>query len=44
MSLIERRRERRVGFGGPKGRPKTWKLVLGLLLVLYMIWYLGRYT
>ena len=44
MSLIEIRRDRRTGYGGPKPRPPTWKLVLGLLLVLYMIWYLSRYT
>lgn len=43
MSLIDIRRERRRGFGGPTRPPRTWKLVLTLLVVLYMIWYLSRY-
>jgi len=42
MSLIEKRRERG-RFPRPK-RPKTWKLVLGLALVLYIIWRLSAYT
>lgn len=43
MSLLNLRRERRrEGFGGPKGSPTLWKLILGLVLVLVLFWYLGR--
>ena len=42
MSLIEIRRERKMGAGGPTRPPRLWKMVLAFLLVIYMIWYLSR--
>ena len=42
MSLIEIRRERRQGAGGPVRPPRLWKMLLTLAVVLYLIWYLGR--
>lgn len=42
MSLIEIRRERKAGMGGPARPPRLWKLALALIVVLYMIWYLSR--
>jgi hypothetical protein len=42
MSLIEIRRDRKRGMGGPTRPPRLWKLALALILILYMIWYLGR--
>lgn len=42
MSLIELRRERRKQGGGPTRPPRTWKLILGLAFVVFMLWYLNR--
>lgn len=42
MSLIRQRRERVGGMGsGPRRPPPTWKLLLGLALVILAIWYLS---
>jgi hypothetical protein len=42
MSLIEIRRERKQGMGGPTRPPKLWKLLVALAAVVYTIWYLTR--
>lgn len=42
MSLIRIRRERRDGAAGMKKPPALWKLVALLILVIILIWYLGR--
>jgi hypothetical protein len=43
MSLIRTRRDRRALGSGAKKPPSAFRLVLLLLLVLGLIWYLGRY-
>jgi len=42
MSLISIRRERRQEAGGPTRPPRLWKLLIGLAIVVYLIWYLSR--
>lgn len=42
MSLIRARRERRELGHRTKRPPPLWKMILTLLLVLGLIWYLGR--
>ena len=44
MSLLQIRRERKEGAGGPNRPPRLWKLLIGLAVVLYLIWYLGQRT
>ena len=42
MSLIEIRRERKQFSGGPTRPPSLWKMLLGLAMVSFLIWYLSR--
>ena len=43
MSLIRVRRERKEGMTGHLARPpRLWKQILGLILVLLVMYYLGR--
>jgi hypothetical protein len=42
MSLLQIRRERKEGAGGPTQPPRLWKLLIGLVVVLYLIWYLAQ--
>ena len=45
MSLIDSRRERQnLAGGGPTRPPRLWKLSAMLAVVLYLIWFLGRYS
>jgi len=43
MSLIRTRRDRRALGSGAKRPPSAFRLVLLLVLVVALIWYLGRY-
>lgn len=42
MSLLEIRRERKQGTGGPSRPPRLWKQAIALAVILYLIWYLDR--
>lgn len=42
MSLLNIRRERRAQHRGPNRPPRLWRLVIGLILVLLLVWYLGQ--
>lgn len=42
MSLLQIRRERKESWGGPTRPPSLWKMLIGLALVLYLIWYLAQ--
>lgn len=42
MSLLEIRRERKQGSGGPTRPPRLWKQALALAIVLTLIWYLSQ--
>jgi hypothetical protein len=43
MSLLDVRRERmNQGFGKPKQPMKAWQLAVALIVVIWLIWYLGR--
>lgn len=42
MSLLSIRRERRDEFKGPNRPPRLWRLVVGFILVLLMLWYLTQ--
>jgi hypothetical protein len=42
MSLLSIRRERRNHHRGPNRPPRLWRLILGLVLVLFLVWYLGQ--
>jgi hypothetical protein len=44
LSLIEIRRERRQGSGGPTRPPRLWKMLLTLGVVIFLIWYLSQVT
>jgi hypothetical protein len=44
MSLIRGRRERREHGHGRAKRPSIFRLVLLLVIVVGLIWYLGRFT
>jgi hypothetical protein len=43
MSLIRVRRERREEHRGPNRPPRLWRLLLGFILVLLLLWYLRQY-
>jgi hypothetical protein len=42
MSLLSIRRERRDHHRGPNQPPRLWRLIVGFILVLILVWYLGR--
>ena len=43
MSLLQIRRERKESMGdGPTEPPRLWKLVVGLAIVIYLIWFLSQ--
>jgi hypothetical protein len=42
MSLIRVRRERREEHRGPNRPPRLWRLILGLIIVLLLLWYLRQ--
>jgi hypothetical protein len=42
MSLIEIRRERKRFSGGPTRPPNLGKMLLGLVMVIFLVWYLSR--
>jgi hypothetical protein len=43
MSLLSIRRERREEHRGPNRPPNLWKLLVGLAIVLFLLWYLGQW-
>jgi hypothetical protein len=42
MSLIRVRRERREEHRGPNRPPRLWRLILGFIIVLLLLWYLRQ--
>lgn len=42
MSLLRIRRERRAEGSGKERPPRLWSMLLGLAVVLFLIWYLGK--
>jgi hypothetical protein len=42
MSLLSIRRERRQEHRGPNRPPRLWRLIVGLILVLLLLWYLTQ--
>jgi hypothetical protein len=44
MSLIRVRRERKAEHTGPNRPPRLWRLVIGFILVLLLIYYLTRFV
>jgi hypothetical protein len=42
MSLLRVRRDRRNEHRGPNTPPRLWRLILGFVLVILLLWYLGR--
>lgn len=42
MSLLSIRRERRDQHRGPNRPPRLWRLVIGFILVLLLVWFLGQ--
>jgi len=43
MSLIKVRRERKEAYDGPGKPPKVWVQIAKLVVVLLLIYYLGRF-
>jgi hypothetical protein len=43
MSLLSIRRERREEHRGPNRPPNLWKLLVGLAIVVFLLWYLGQW-
>jgi hypothetical protein len=42
MSLLSIRRDRRTEHRGPNRPPRLWRLIVGFILVILLLWYLGR--
>jgi hypothetical protein len=42
MSLLNIRRERRDSYHGPTRPPRLWRLIVGFILVLLLLWYFSR--
>ena len=42
MSLLRIRRERREGMPGPNRPPALWKLFVAMVIVGFILWYLGQ--
>ncbi|MEX0907750.1 MAG: hypothetical protein WD054_05425 [Gemmatimonadota bacterium] len=43
MSLLSIRRERRAEHRGPDRPPNLWKLLIGLVMVVILLWYLAQW-
>jgi hypothetical protein len=42
MSLLNIRRERREEYRGPNRPPRLWRLVVGFIIVLLLLYYLAQ--
>jgi amino acid transporter len=43
MSLIRVRRKRREEHRGPNRPPRLWRLLIGMILVILLLWWLGQF-